>query len=63
MRVTEKSKKMHISLACYNKINKKPTCMYYNNNLLKDYIETYTQMTILLSLHVTWIQAHGLSRV
>ncbi len=63
MRVAKKSKRMHISFACYNKINKKFACMYYNSNLLKDYIETYTQMTLLLSLHVAWIQAHALNKV
>jgi hypothetical protein len=45
MRVAEKSKRAHVSPTSYNKINKKPTRRYYNNNLLKDYIETYTQIT------------------
>jgi hypothetical protein len=63
MRVVKKSKRAHISHACYNKLNKKLACKYYNNNLLKEYIETYTQMTLLLSWQVTWIQAHGLNRI
>jgi hypothetical protein len=44
-------------------MNKKPACKYYNSNLLKDYIETYTRMTLRLSLQVTWIQVQGLSKV
>jgi hypothetical protein len=48
MRVVEKSKMMHMSLSCYNTINKKPTCIYYNNKLLKDYIETYTNDIVVI---------------
>jgi hypothetical protein len=50
MKVIEKSKRVHTSPASYNKINKKLACKYYKINLLKDYIKTYTQMTLPLSL-------------
>ncbi len=56
MKVAKENKRAHISSTSYNKMNRKPACRYYNNNLSKDYIETYTQMTLLLSLQVTWIQ-------
>jgi hypothetical protein len=42
MKVAKENKRAHISTTSYNKMNKKPTYMYYNNKLLKDYIETYT---------------------
>jgi hypothetical protein len=48
MRIVENSKRVHISLAGYKKINKKPTCKYYNNNLLKDYWKLHTNDIVVI---------------
>jgi len=60
MRIVEKSKRVHISLAGYNKINKKPTCKYYNNNLLKDYWKLHTNdIVVIIASYMdlgTWVE-------